>query len=198
VLKIVKMSSVTAPKINIKLIVIAIVVFAAAALRLGSSIPNYSPLAALAVFAGAHLSKKWLAVIIPIAATWLSDFVLDNTLYAPASGEIVWFYGGFYWQYSCYAIMALVAYFLIKKVTVTNVVLASLGASLLFFVVTNFGVWATSGMYAKTFAGLQLCYTAAIPFFQKTILGDLVHSAVFFGGFALAQMAIPTLRPAKA
>jgi hypothetical protein len=187
-----------ASKINVKFAIVAIVIFAAAALRVTTSIPNYSPLAALALFGGAHFSKKWLAIALPLAATWLSDFVLDNTVYAPASGEIVWFYGGFYWQYGCYALMAVAAYFLMKKVTVVNVLIASLGASVLFFLVTNFGVWASSTMYPKTTEGLQLCYTAGIPFFKHTLLSDLIHSALFFGGFALAQQYIPVLKPARA
>jgi len=64
----------------------------------------------------------------------------------------------------------------------------------LFFVVTNFGTWAVSGMYPMTLAGLAACYLAAIPFFQNTVVGDLFYSGVLFGGFALLERAIPAIR----
>ena len=71
---------------------------------------------------------------------------------------------------------------------------AALASAVLFFVVTNFGVWATSGMYPPTFAGLQACYVAALPFFQNSLAGDLFFAAVLFGGFALAERSLPALR----
>jgi hypothetical protein len=63
-----------------------------------------------------------------------------------------------------------------------------------FFVVTNFGVWLGSGMYAHSAAGFVACYTAAIPFFRNTVAGDLFYSALLFGGFALLQRLIPAVR----
>jgi hypothetical protein len=63
---------------------------------------------------------------------------------------------------------------------------ASVGGSLLFFLVTNFGVWAQAGWYAPTWSGLAACYVAALPFFQNALCGDLLYSAAFFGGWAWA------------
>ena len=60
---------------------------------------------------------------------------------------------------------------------------AALASSTVFFIATNFAVWAFSPMYAKTFEGLVLCYTMAIPFFQNTIAGDLVWSGAIFGTY---------------
>ena len=71
---------------------------------------------------------------------------------------------------------------------------AALASAILFFVVTNFGVWLSSGMYPPTLAGLAACYVAAIPFFQNTLAGDLFFAALLFGGFALAERALPALR----
>jgi len=66
--------------------------------------------------------------------------------------------------------------------------------SVLFFVTTNFGVWAFDAMYPRTAAGLVECYTAAIPFFGNTALGDLFYTAVLFGGLALAESKFARLR----
>jgi hypothetical protein len=66
-------------------------------------------------------------------------------------------------------------------------VAAMLSCSLIFFVSTNFAVWAFSGMYPPTWQGLTQCYVAALPFLDKTVLGDLFWTAVLFGGVWLAQ-----------
>jgi hypothetical protein len=71
---------------------------------------------------------------------------------------------------------------------------AGVVASVLFFLVTNFGTWALSGMYPHTLAGLGACYVAAIPFFQNTLAGDLFYAALLFGGFALAEHLVPRNR----
>jgi hypothetical protein len=57
----------------------------------------------------------------------------------------------------------------------------------LFFVVTNFGAWATGMLYPLTWEGLVACYVAAIPFFGNTLAGDLVYTGLLFGAFALAE-----------
>ena len=74
---------------------------------------------------------------------------------------------------------------------------AALASSVLFYVVTNFGMWLFSGIYPRTLGGLEACYIAAIPFFQNTVAGDLVYTGLLFGGFALLKDAIPRLREAR-
>ena len=74
---------------------------------------------------------------------------------------------------------------------------AALGSGLLFFVVTNFSVWLGSAFYPPTWEGLVACYTAALPFFRNTLVGNLVYSLILFGGLALAERRFPALRSAK-
>jgi hypothetical protein len=74
---------------------------------------------------------------------------------------------------------------------------ASVAGSVLFFLVTNFGVWARDGLYAHTMAGLAECYVAAIPFFQNALVGDLFYTAALFGGFEFLRRAVPALSPAR-
>jgi hypothetical protein len=71
---------------------------------------------------------------------------------------------------------------------------ASLGGSLLFFVVTNFAVWLTGQMYPMTGAGLGTCYVAAIPFFRNTVLGDVFFATVLFGGLAFLENRLAWMR----
>lgn len=71
---------------------------------------------------------------------------------------------------------------------------AALASSVLFFVLTNFGVWALGSWYPKTWEGLVACYVGAIPFFYNTLVGDAVYTTVLFGGLALAEKGLPALR----
>ena len=73
----------------------------------------------------------------------------------------------------------------------------SLAGSVLFFLVSNFGVWLTAQMvpgYPACTAGIVPCYAQALPFFQWTVLGTLFYSALLFGGFALLRRHVPALR----
>ena len=81
-----------------------------------------------------------------------------------------------------------------KRVSPIRVGAAAIVSSVLFFAITNFGVWLFSGFYPRTLAGLEACYVAAIPFFQNTIAGDLFFSGLLFGGFALVERLVPAIR----
>jgi hypothetical protein len=70
---------------------------------------------------------------------------------------------------------------------------AALGASVLFFLGSNLGVWAGGVLYPRTLAGLAACYIAALPFFGATLLGDLLYAALLFGGLALVERRFPAL-----
>src|SRR5262249_12057009 len=101
-----------------------------------------------------------------------------------------------------YATFALIVYlgFLLRSVKIAplRVAAAAFAAALIFYVTTNFAPWASSGIYPKTFAGLVACYVAAIPFFCPTLAGDLLYSALLFGGFAWAERHYPVFRPVAA
>jgi hypothetical protein len=85
-----------------------------------------------------------------------------------------------------------------KQRSPVRIAALALGASVLFFAVSNFAVWAFSGMYPRTGAGLVACYAAALPFFQNPVVGDLCFTTVLLGGMALAEWRFPELRPACA
>ena len=186
-------------KISLRTITLVGLVILAAFSRIIPHLPNFSPLGAIGVFAVAHFSKKWLGILIPITATWLSDLFINNVIYAKYITSFVWFYDGFYWQYGSYVLIAIAAIFIMKKVNVQNVLAGSLASSVIFFLVSNFGVWAASTVtYPHTFSGLIACYTAGIPFFKfGTIPGDLFYCTILFGGFALAQSKFSTLALVK-
>jgi len=183
-------------KINLRFSVITLMILLAAMSRLLPHPPNFAPIGAMALFGAAYFSKKYWAFIIPIASMWVSDLILNNVIYGQYFDHFVWFYSGSLFTYGVFALIVILGMFLLKKVRVANVALSALLASVVFFLVSNFGVWLTSEMYPLSLNGLMTCYTAGIPFFHNTILGDLVYTSVLFGAFELCVRNIPQLRTA--
>jgi hypothetical protein len=157
------------------------IVVAAAAMRLLPHWPNFTPLAALALFGGAHFASLRTAFAVPLAAMLLSDLFIGPDVTLP-------------FVYAAFVAIVGLGLLLRRRRTVFTVGGAALASSLLFYGVTNFGVWLTLGFYPHTPAGLLATYTAGIPFFANTVAGDLFYAALLFGGFALAQRALPVLR----
>ena len=164
-----------------RFVVLVCLILAAAASRLIPHPPNAASITAVALFGGAYLSDKRLAFLVPIAALFLSDLVLG--LYSHM--EVV---------YGSFALVVCIGLLLRRKRTPLAIGGATLASSTLFFVVTNFGVWLFGSLYPKTMEGLFVCYVAAIPFFQNTLLGDALYTVALFGGFALAERWWPALR----
>ncbi|GAF05290.1 DUF6580 family putative transport protein [Saccharicrinis fermentans] len=181
-------------KIDIRFGVLSLLVLFAAFSRLIPHPPNFAPIAAMALFSSAYFSKKHIALIIPVLSMWLSDIVINNTIYAQYFNGFTFFYPGFYWTYLAFIIIGELGFFLLKPIKPQNILVASLSASLLFFLISNFGVWTSETMYTKDFSGLLTCYTVAIPFFKNSLMGDLVYCGILFGSFEFAQYKIPTLK----
>jgi hypothetical protein len=158
-------------------------IVAAAAMRLLPHPSNFTPIGALALFAGAHFDDKRWAFVVPLAAMFLSDLLIGF------HSEIPVIYGAF-------VVIVAMGFLLKEKKTPLRVTGASLAAATFFFVVSNFAVWAFDGLYPITFQGLVTCYIAAIPFFQNWLSGTLVYAAILFGGFALAEKNLPALSAA--
>ena len=165
---------------NTRLITLVLIIFTVALFRILPHPPNVSPIAAMALFGGAYLSDKRLAFLVPFLALLFSDLILglhDTMLYV---------YGGF-------ALTVVIGFWLRKQVNAGRIAIATVGASILFFLLTNFGVWLTSGLYPMTVDGLMQAYVAGIPFFQNSLLGNLLFTALLFGGFAALQRTVPKL-----
>jgi len=171
---------------------LAALILVAALTRVLPHPPNFSPVEAVALFGGAYFASRRWALAVPLAAMFLSDLVLARMhggLYASWFGS-----GGIALVYLCVAVSVLLGYGLRGKVSGARVLGYSLLGSVLFFVVTNLGVWLFEPMYPKTAAGLVAVYVAGVPFFQWTVLGTLFYAAVLFGGFALLRNRVPALR----
>ena len=166
-----------------KFLFISAIILAAVLSRLIPHPPNFTPIAAIALFGGCYFNNKNYAFAIPLAAMFLSDLIigLHSTLLV---------------VYLSFAVIVLIGSKISEKRSPLRVGLAAVSSSVIFFITTNFGVWLLGSLYPKTIEGLATCYIAAIPFFQNNLMGDLFYSAVLFGSFELAMRYIPVLKEA--
>jgi hypothetical protein len=199
-----------------RFIVVCLLIIAPAFLRMLSFEWNVVPIAALALFCGAHFRNRSLAFAIPLASMFLGDVLLA---YQTRNPQLYLFHTLMPFVYGCYILsvamgIGLRSYwdrldegigqrsseqgaprkysgFWTRVVPIASLTVAG---SVLFFVVTNFGVWLFFHTYPKTAGGLLQCYIAAIPYFRGTLCGDLIGSAILFGGDQLLRhdpMAVP-------
>ena len=139
--------------------------------RLLPHAPGFVPVAASALFAGRMLRIPALAVIVPLLAMALSNAALPSEDWRIA---LVLF--------AAMAVPALVGMLSRRYRGAVAIGAAMVSCSLFFFAASNFAVWAFSGLYALNLQGLTECYVAALPFLDKTVLGDLFWTAILFGG----------------
>ena len=168
--------------------VLTAMILAGTAARLIPHPPNFSPIASLALFGGATFASKRAAFLVPLTAMFLSNLVLGFSAITPV------IFGSF-------ALITCLGFWVRRNPTVGRLAAASVASAVLFFTLSNFGMWALEDWYPKTPAGLAECYAAAIPFFRNTLWSNLFFSAVLFGGLALAERRWPWLAeptPARA
>ncbi|HET8700127.1 MAG TPA: DUF6580 family putative transport protein [Nitrococcus sp.] len=164
-------------------LVLAGIMLATMAARLLPHPPNFTPVEAVALFGGTYVADRRLAFLLPLLALLLSDLVLGFAVYG--YGLV---YGGMAFVYASVALItALGRWQLRRRASVSRVATCALMAASLFFVVTNFGVWLTSGLYPHNASGLLACYVAGLPFFHYALAGALGYTVLLFGGLALAR-----------
>lgn len=159
------------------------VICIAVVLRLLPHSPNVAPIAALALFSGAMIPDR-RGFIIPIAALLISDLFLGFHTTMP-------------FVYGSFLAIALMGTLLKRDVSPIKTGATSVVGSILFFLVTNFGVWMTSSMYEKSFSGLMRSYQMGVPFFRNTLLGDLFYVALFFFAYRSIRLLFVLMLPAR-
>lgn len=151
--------------------------------------PNFTPLAAMALFGGAYLTNRKLAFVLPLVAMMFSDLFLE-VLYQLGLREYSGIHTTMLFVYASFMAITFLGTLIADKVKPLTLMGASLLSSVLFFMVTNFGVYA-SGLWGTDATGLITTYTMALPFFSYTVLGDLFFVTLLFGGFELMKQRLP-------
>ena len=151
------------------MVIISLIVLAVAS-RLLPRPPNFAPITGIALFAAAKFQSRLTAFLLPIVCLFVTDLILGL-------GWINLF------VYSAFGMISVLGFFT-KKVKILTVLLSSI----LFFVVSNLGVWLL--YYPLNLEGFTACFTLAIPFFTNTLLGDMAYTAVLFYSFSTFQKTI--------
>ena len=147
--------------------------------------PNFTPIAAIGLFAGCIFSRRSVALVVP-----LMSLVISN-LFLPAYAS---------WQmlitvYASFLIAPLLGRALRAKPTAGKAIVAAVLPAVFFYLTTNLAQWIVDGqhvhmMYDRNWSGLADCYAAGIPFFRWMLEGDLLFSGLLFGTYGLAQWAV--------
>ena len=167
---------------NMNRLIIAVIIILAAFTRIMPHPPNFTPIIAMGLFGGAYLKDKRWALLLPVSAMLLADVFLG-------------FHGTMIWVYGSLIIITTLGFLLKRGVTLKNGAISTIGGSLLFFLVTNFGVWASSSFYPNNVEGLISCYAAGIPFFGNTLGGSLFYSFLMFVGYEQVRTYFPIVVP---
>ncbi len=167
---------------NARFLTLVAMTLAAATTRLLPHPPNVTPIAAMALFGGAHFGSPRTSLAVPLTAMFLSDLLLGFGLHP----VMPFVYGSF-------AFTVWLGRWLRARRSPLAIAVAALCGSVVFFLVTNLGVWLVGDLYPRTLDGLVACYIAAIPFFRNTLAGDGGYTLALFGGFALARRYVPSL-----
>jgi len=139
---------------------------------------NFAPVGAIALFAGATFDNRRAAFLVPLVTMFIGDLFIGLHSLMPVI-------------YATYALIVVFGMLLReRRRSISFVGAGAIASATLFFVITNFAVWASGMTYPKTIDGLMACYVAAIPYFDRTLASDLLFSAIFFGAFALAERRI--------
>jgi hypothetical protein len=147
---------------------------------------GFAPQWAMAVFAGAIIKDRKWAFIIPVLSMFISD-LFYQALYLGGITNMQGFYEGQWQNYLLFTLLVFVG-MAVKKLSVLQIAAASFAAPTLYFLASNFLVWASNGTTRgldrpKTLDGLMLCYTDGIPFYRMSILATLIFSIILFGSY---------------
>ena len=190
-------------KINPRFAVLVLFMIAVAAMRIPNAAQltpwaNFTPIGAMGLFGGAYFSNKWKAFAFPLLTLFISDLVINNIVLGGKYGVM---YNGWYVIYGIFGLVVLLGKWMIKKVSVKNVVLAAVTAALIHWLIADFTVWISGGTdlrtmtpLTKNWAGLLQCYTQGFPFMKNFLTGNLVYGGIMFGAFELLQQRYTALK----
>jgi len=140
---------------------------------------NVTPIGAMFLFSGATFKRRLDSLLVPLAALIISDYAVIHILYG---GRFSWINP---YTWTGFLLVGLIGWILRNRISYTSIIAGSLAGSVVFFLVSNFGVWMGGKLYPMTSSGLAACYIAGLPFFRNTVIGDLVFAGVMFGSYQL-------------
>ena len=179
-------------KINPRFAVLALFMTAVAAMRIPDSAnltpwSHFTPIGAMGLFGGAYFTKQWKAILFSLLTLFVSDLIIQSFVFDARYGIM---YNGWYWIYAIFILITFIGKWIIKNVTVKNVLFAGITAALTHWMLADFTVWAGGGTDLRTmqplsrdWSGLVQCYVQGFPFMKNFLMGTLIYSGIMFGAF---------------
>ena len=143
--------------------------------------PNFTPLLAIFVFSSGYFKNKKLAFFLPLIVMFISDLIINNIIYSSFFERFVILYTGAIWTYTATIILSLVSIAFLKKFNFKNILMSGFMASIIFFIISNFGVWFSTTLYPKSIEGLMACYFMGLPFFKNTLFSTILFVSALYG-----------------
>lgn len=191
-------------KINARTSLLVLCIFLVGFLRLFTEarmltpLINFTPIGAMALFGGTYFRSRTKSFLFPLLALLISDVLLMQLFYPGLRSGLL--YSGWVWTYASFALMVFIGR-AVKKVNVKNILIASLSAALVHWIVTDYGVWLAGGLdmatgkeLQKNLHGLVQCYVQALPYLKNMLVGNILFSAIMFGGFEYMQHRFSAFR----
>jgi len=124
---------------------------------------NFTPIIALAIM-GSHFFKSInFSYLVVLFSMLIADFFIG-------------FYSHMLFVYLSLFLIILIFFKISKKMNYKNLFIFGFFGSVIFFLISNFGVWVAGNLYEKNMNGLLECYFMAIPFFKNTLISTLIFS----------------------
>ena len=155
---------------------------------------NFSPILPFCLFGAACFSSRATAFVVPLGIYLAGDIAIWLL-----TGRVDWaFYVGQPVLYLSVLLVVASGLLLRSQRSWSRVAFVGLGSAVIFFLVSNFGVWAFGGgqRYSLNLAGLVDCYVQAIPFFRNTLISMLVFLPIMFSPLVLRERKQPILSAA--
>ncbi len=146
---------------------------------------NFTPFLPICLFGAAYLKQRWWAYAIPLSA-----YVLGDLGIWALTGRFDWaVYPNQPMVYGCVCLTVTLGLLLRRNGSSLAIAGTGFSSAVLFFLITNFGVWATGGGngYSMDMQGLLNCYTLALPYFRNSLISMAVFCPLLFSRLALME-----------
>jgi uncharacterized protein DUF6580 len=149
----------------------------------------------MAIFGGAYFNKRWKAIIFPLLMLFLSDVVLQLTVFKKYGSGVL--YGGWYWVYGSLGVITIVSRWILTKITVNRFLVSVIVCVLIHWIITDLGVWIGSTRYPQSLNGFVICLENAIPYEYRFLAGTLLYGISLFAIFEWMKRKYPVLQTAE-
>jgi hypothetical protein len=185
------------PKFNPRIAVLLLIIVVVATLRLAAfsgwgPFAIFTPIGAMALFGGAYFKGNIKPLLFPLVTLFISDVILSFTRFAELRTGLL--YAGWQWTYLAFALMALIGKLIIKDVTIKNVAISVVAATLIHWLVSDISGCIKENTFSFPVYGERLI--TAIPYEWQFLAGTAIYSTLMFGVFEWLQRRYVTLKPA--